>query len=48
MYDSEYQLLLSNLIERCRSVLSLGLVSEGKRNLLCCSCHWKGSCKENV
>jgi hypothetical protein len=48
MYDAEYHLLLLNLFEFCRPGLSLGLVSEVKRNLLCCACPWKGSCKENV
>ena len=48
MYEAKYQLLLSNLFELCRTVLSFGLVSEVKRNLLCYACPWKGSCKENV
>jgi len=47
-YDAEYRLLLSNLVELCRIVLRLGLVSEVKRNLLSYARPWKGSCRENV
>lgn len=48
IYDAEYQLFLSNLFELCKTVVSFGLVSEVKRNILCCVCPLKEPSKENV